>query len=124
MIGLAIAAPGQRPIRAGCIDVRPLFAPVELDGRIVETPSRGGAPAYDLVLSRTICVDDGNLANPDLRLARVRIYATDRALLASLRAYVGRGVHVRGQAFATFSVAQPGRPIVVVNVQAIAAAGR
>jgi hypothetical protein len=122
---LALAAQPQRPIRAGCIDVRPLFVPVELQGRIVERPSRsGGATAYDLVLDRTICIDGGAVSSSDQRLARIGIYATDRAIQPRLRAHVGQSVRIRGQAFTTYSLVQPGRVTIVVNVEVIAAAGR
>jgi hypothetical protein len=119
---LALAAQAQRPLRAGCIDARPLFAAVELEGRVVQRPSRGSTPAYELVLDRPICVDDGANANPNLRLGRIGIYATDGAIRPRLRAHLGQSVRIRGQAFTTFSIAERGRPVVVVNVQAIAAA--
>jgi hypothetical protein len=120
-LGLALAAQGQRPIRAACIDVRPLFVAVDLRGTIVARPSRGASPAYDLALERPICVDDGAPSPP---LARVGVYATGRAGLARLAAHLGRRVRLRGQAFTTFTIARPRRANMVVNVRAIEAAAR
>lgn len=122
--GLALAAEAQRPIRAGCIDVRGLFVAVELRGVVVERAAGGGRPAtYDLALDPTVCVDDGALANPDHRVAQVGLYASNARLMPAVRGAVGRRVRVRGQAFTSFAV-QSYRPIMVVNVQAVEAADR
>lgn len=129
-LGLALAAQGERPIRADCLDVRRMLGEVSLTGRIVprfiERPpigpngERNPPPTlvYDLLLEPTICVDDGQLANPDDRVARVGLYAHDPAIEPRISGAGERRVRVRGRQFTSFSV-DGLRPIMVIEVAAV-----
>ena len=101
---------------SGCISLVGAAPTVTAEGRLA-VRSFAGPPNYQSVasgdaeerafileLSRSACIDDGgNFADPSERLATVHVSATDSALLAVLRASVGREVIITGEGFASHS---------------------
>jgi hypothetical protein len=99
---------------AGCISVTGKAAQVTAQGRL-ELKSFPGPPNYESVaagdveervfilrLPHSVCIDDGDFANPENKFRIVHISSTQDPLMKMLRSSVGRRVIVSGEGFAAF----------------------